>query len=64
VSSFTQAEPVAKPVVIVPVAQAPVRLLERLMGFAESLDDPVLDVVPVMSRVRQEVVVDPLPWER
>lgn len=49
---------------VIPVAQAPVRVLARLKDFAESLDDPVLDVVPVMPRVRQEVVVDPLPWER
>lgn len=49
---------------IIPVAQASVRVLARLKGFAESLDDPVLDVVPVMPRVRQTVVVDPLPWER
>ncbi|WP_405649050.1 hypothetical protein [Pseudomonas sp. Ld6] len=49
---------------IIPASQAPVRVLERLMGFAESLDGPVLEVVPVMPRVRQEVVVDPLQWER
>lgn len=49
---------------VIPVAQAPARVLARLKGFAESLDDPVLDVVPVMPQVRQEVVVDPLPWER
>jgi hypothetical protein len=49
---------------VIPVAQAPARVLARLKGFAESLDDPVPDVVPVMPRVRQVVVVDPLPWER
>lgn len=49
---------------VIPVAQASVRVLARLMGFAESLDDSVPDVVPVMPRVRQEVVIDPLPWER
>lgn len=49
---------------VTPVAQAPVRVLARLMGFAESLDALVPDVVPVMPRVSQAVVVDPLPWER
>lgn len=49
---------------VIPVVQAPVRLQERLMGLAEYLDDPVLDVVPVMPRVRQAVAVDPLPWEQ
>lgn len=49
---------------VIPVAQAPVTVLASLNGFAESLDDPVLDVVPVMPRVRQAVVVDQLPWER
>lgn len=34
------------------------------MGFAESLDDPVLGVVPVIPWVRQAVVVDPLPLEQ
>lgn len=49
---------------VTPAAQAPARVLARLKGFAESLDDPVLDVVPVMSRAHLAVVVDPLPWER
>lgn len=49
---------------VIPVAQASVRVLARLKGFAESLDDPVLDVLPVMPLVRQPVVVDPLQWER
>jgi hypothetical protein len=49
---------------VTPVAQAPARVLATLMGFAESLDDPVLDVVPVMPRAHLAVVVDPLPWER
>lgn len=49
---------------IIPAAQAPVRVLARLKGFSESLDDLVPDVVPVMPRVRQAVVVDPLPWWR
>lgn len=48
---------------VIPVAQAPLRVLATLMGFAESLDDPALDVAPVMPLVRQAVVVDPLPWE-
>lgn len=43
---------------VIPVAQAPVRVLARLKGFAESLDDPVLDVVPVIPQARQEVAVD------
>ncbi|MFL1415886.1 hypothetical protein ACI77M_06620 [Pseudomonas fildesensis] len=47
---------------IIPAAQASVKVLARLKGFAESLDDLVPDVVPVMPRVRQAVVVDPLPW--
>ncbi|PMX27038.1 MULTISPECIES: hypothetical protein [unclassified Pseudomonas] len=49
---------------VIPAAQAPARVLERLMGFAESLDDSVPDVVPVMPLVRQPVAVDPLPWEQ
>lgn len=49
---------------VIPVAQAPLRVLATLMGFAESLDDPVLDVAPVMPRAHLAVVVDPLPWER
>lgn len=49
---------------IIPTAQPPVRVLARLKGFAESLDDLAPDVVPVMPRVSQVVVVDPLPRER
>jgi hypothetical protein len=58
---LTKLNPVAT---VSPVAQAAVRGLATLKGFADSLDDPVLDVVPVMPRVRQAVVVDPLPWEQ
>lgn len=49
---------------VIPVAQAPVTVLARLKGFAECLDDPVLEVVPVTPRAHLAVVVDPLPWER
>ncbi|MGC6371340.1 hypothetical protein [Pseudomonas sp. S2.OTC.A_B10] len=50
-------------VTVIPAAQIPARVLARLKGFAESLDDPVLDVVPVMPQVHLAEVVDPLPWE-
>lgn len=49
---------------VIPVAQAPVTVLARLKGFAECLDDPVLDVVPVTPRVHPAMMVDPLPWEQ